>query len=90
MANKNIRQNDKAIAEQHVASIGAFQVDLQSWVSNSACLKIDRLKGNRLQALPDVKNTPCRVSLPVFLRSVSQNGPNWPEAAYLGIVWNKA
>ena len=35
MANKHIGLNDKDVAEQHVASIGAFQVDLQSWASNS-------------------------------------------------------
>ena len=40
MANKHIGPNDKDVAEQHVASIGAFQVDLQSWASNSVCLKI--------------------------------------------------
>jgi hypothetical protein len=57
MANKNLRPNNKAFVEQCVALIGAFLASFQSWVSNSTCLKTDRLKGNRLQALIDVKNT---------------------------------
>ena len=53
MANKHIGLNDKDVAEQHVASIGAFQVDLQSWASNSACLKIgpDCVETDHLQPL---------------------------------------
>ena len=69
MANKHIGLNDKDFAEQHVASIGAFQVDLQSWASNSVCLKIDRLKGMYGRALPSIKMTPYRVSKIVFFRS---------------------
>ena len=73
MANKHIGLNDKDVAEQHVASIGAFQVDLQSWASNSVCLKIDRLKGMYGRALPSIKITPYRVSKIVFFRSSSEN-----------------
>ena len=73
MANKNSGPNDKDFTEQCVASIGAFQVDLQSWASNSVCLDIDRLKSTWFWVLPVIRNTRYRVSKHVFLRSVSQN-----------------
>ena len=73
MANKNSGPNDKDFTEQCVASIGAFQVDLQSWASNSVCLDIDRLKGTWFWVLPAIRNTRFSVSKHVFLRSVSQN-----------------
>ena len=73
MANKHIGPNDKDVAEQHVASIGALQVDLQSWASNSVCLKIDRLKGMYSGALPSIKMARYYVSKPVFFHSLSEN-----------------
>ena len=73
MANKKIRPNRKVVSRQRVKQIGAFQVNFQSWLSNSTCLKIDRLKGMCRRALPSIKMTPYRVSKLVFFRFLSEN-----------------